>query len=428
MTVSTQEEPEVSSRKAVAAVAPAPAAAASAYDLSFWEAYVANTALVVANSLLFRYSDFVSFHGGTEFELGLIVGLGMVGSLCMRLAQGVGIDRYGARQIWLWSLALNFVTLLAHLLLTEVHGPAVYLLRIAYMTSVAGAFGASITAVSRRVPIERMAEIIGTLGTSGFLGMMLGPAIGDLISGGAPVKHHELVAMFATAAGLSLVSFVATWLATRKDARPLATRPAPPLLGLLRRYHPGAIMLAAAAMGFGLALPTVFLRPFAQSINLDRIAVFFAVYAPAAFAVRVLMRPMPERYGNRPLILVGFAALIGSVLAFLWVTQPWQLCLPAVLMGTSHALLFPTITAEGASAFPDRYRGLGTTVMLAMLDLGQLVGAPAVGGLLKAAEAARLPAYPTMFAAVALVLTSIVVLYAALSRKPNEAPVASVRR
>jgi hypothetical protein len=39
-----------------------------------------------------------------------------------------------------------------------------------------------------------------------------------------------------------------------------------------------------------------------------------------------------------------------------------------------------------------------------------------VGGLLKAAEAAKLPAYPTMFAAVALVLTTIVGLYAALSR------------
>ena len=178
-------------------------------------------------------------------------------------------------------------------------------------------------------------------------------------------------------------------------------------------------MLAAAAMGFGLALPTVFLRPFAQSISLDRIAVFFAVYAPAAFAVRVLMRPFPERYGNRPVILVGFVSLIGSVASFLWVTQPWQLCLPAVLMGTSHALLFPTITAEGASAFPDRYRGLGTTVMLAMLDLGQLVGAPAVGGLLKAAESAKLPGYPTMFAAVALLLTATVALYAALSARPR---------
>ncbi len=420
MSTIIQEEAEVSSSQAVAAEAPRAPAQPSAYDLSFWEAYVANLALCVANSLLFRYSDFVSFFGGTEFELGLIVGLGMVGSLCMRLAQGVGIDRYGARQIWLWSLGLNFVTLLAHLVLSDVHGPAVYLLRIAYMTSVAGAFGASITSVSRRVPIERMAEIIGSLGTSGFLGMMLGPAIGDFISGGAPVHRHELTAMFATAAGLSAISFAATWLATRKDAPPQDSRAKPPIGWLLRRYHPGAIMLASAAMGFGLALPTVFLRPFAQSINLDRIAVFFAVYAPAAFAVRVLMRPFPERYGNRPVILAGFAALVGSVGSFLWVSQPWQLCVPAVLMGTSHALLFPTITAEGASAFPERYRGLGTTVMLAMLDLGQLVGAPAVGGLLKAAEAAKLPAYPTMFAAVALVLTTIVCLYAALSRKPAD--------
>jgi hypothetical protein len=175
-------------------------------------------------------------------------------------------------------------------------------------------------------------------------------------------------------------------------------------------------MLASAAMGFGLALPTVFLRPFAQSIHLDRIAVFFAVYAPVAFIVRLGVRGLPARYGNRPLILFGFVCLVGSVLAFLAVAAPWQLCVPALLMGSSHALLFPTIMAEGASAFPDRYRGLGTTVMLAMLDSGQLIGAPAVGGLLRAAEAARLPPYPAMFAAVALLLSTAVVLYAALSR------------
>src|SRR5690606_39334128 len=35
--------------------------------------------------------------------------------------------------------------------------------------------------ISRRAPPERMAELIGTLGTSGFVGMILGPIFGDLL-------------------------------------------------------------------------------------------------------------------------------------------------------------------------------------------------------------------------------------------------------
>ena len=39
------------------------------------------------------------------------------------------------------------------------------------------------------------------------------------------------------------------------------------------------------------------------------------------------------------------------------------LMLPGFFAGIAHAVLFPSVTAQGSSAFPNRYRGLGTTVM-----------------------------------------------------------------
>src|SRR5437016_6297132 len=71
------------------------------YGRAFWLSYLALTSLMVAVSLMYRYADFITFLGGTELELGVVVGVGMVGSLLMRLAQGVGIDRYGSRHIWI---------------------------------------------------------------------------------------------------------------------------------------------------------------------------------------------------------------------------------------------------------------------------------------------------------------------------------------
>ncbi len=62
----------------------------SAYDAVFWVVFLANTALMVAVAVLFRYADFVTHAGGTDLQLGMIVGVGTLGALAMRIFQGVG--------------------------------------------------------------------------------------------------------------------------------------------------------------------------------------------------------------------------------------------------------------------------------------------------------------------------------------------------
>ncbi|MGC3966932.1 MAG: hypothetical protein QM775_06045 [Pirellulales bacterium] len=142
----------------------------------FWFSYAANLAMMVSVSLLYVYADFIKSIGGTEWHVGWVVGVGMVGAIVMRFAQGVGIDHFGARRIWLLSNFGYIACCLLHLAVSTVESPWIYLLRIAYQSSLAGIFGASIAYVSGRAPIARMAEVIGTLGTSGFIGMMLGTA------------------------------------------------------------------------------------------------------------------------------------------------------------------------------------------------------------------------------------------------------------
>ncbi|MGH7194855.1 MAG: hypothetical protein ACREJM_15170, partial [Candidatus Saccharimonadales bacterium] len=42
----------------------------AAFGTPFWCTYVANSLMLVAISLLYRYGDFVSFLGGNEVDLG----------------------------------------------------------------------------------------------------------------------------------------------------------------------------------------------------------------------------------------------------------------------------------------------------------------------------------------------------------------------
>lgn len=383
----------------------------TSYGTEFWLIYLANGLTMTAISMLVRYADFVAFLGGGEAQLGLIVGVGMVGSLSMRVAQGVGIDRYGSRRIWLGSLALYIFSALAHQVVASPGGPGIFAVRILMQTSLAGIFGSSITYISRRVPPQRMAEMVGTVGISGFLGMLIGPQLSDWICGHGQVGQAELNRMFQVSALLATGALVIAAVATRR-ASATGPRRIPPVWAVLRRYQPGLILLVAAAAGVGLNLPSTFLRAMAAERGVASIGTFFSVYAVTAVAVRLLTRNQFVKYGNRPWVIGGMVTLAASMGLYVVVESPWQWTIPGSLAGVAHAVLFPSVVAGGSTAFPERYRGLGTTLMLAMFDAGNLVGAPLVGGIVHFARELSLPAYPTMIVAVTICLLLVTAVYA----------------
>ncbi len=389
------------------------------YDAAFWLAYVANMALLMALSLLFRYADFVEFLGGSEFELGLIAGIGMIGSLLVRLAQGVGIDRYGVRLVWLWSLVLFTVVLIAHAGLTTVHGPAVYILQIVFRIAVAGAYGAAITYIAIRTNAAKMAEAMGMLGTSGFVAMAIGPILGDWLLGIKPASRSTINIMFFASAGFGIFSWIAAYLATRSQQPPPSRCQAPMWL-VLRRYHPGKILLMGITMGLGTGLPAVFVRPFATHIGIEDIAWFFTTYAASAFFARILTRRICDQWGAHRTILLGMSLLVLGIGLFTVVTYSWHFALPGMLIGTAQAVLFPAIVANGSAAFPERYRGLGTGLMLAALDVGTLIGAPVAGAIISLAEAIGLPGFTFMFSSTAVLLLLGTLWYAWSPNNKND--------
>ncbi len=392
-----------------------------AYGRPFWLAYGANILVMVGVSLLYRYADFVAVVGGSEWELGWIVGIGMVGSLAVRLTLGTWIDQYGPRRVWLAALGLLAASCLAHLAVETCHGPVIYLLRMAYCCALAGVFGASMTFVSARVPPARTAEMIGMLGTAGFLGTVIGTQLGDLLLGNTVIHRWQIDMMFLCAAVLAGASAVFALLATR--GLPLPRRVLRPTVWrLIAQYHPGPLLLVGLGMGIGLSLPGNFLRPYAAELDVQRIGLFFGVYAPTAILTRVLTRRLPERFGPEPMMLLGLTTVVLALLLLLAVHSQWQLIVPGVAFGVGHALLFPAVIAMGTRRFPAEHRGLGTIIMLGTWDAGQLVGAPLVGGLLTLSAWAGLPPYPTTFVSTAALWGLLGVLYAVLRRWPSAKP------
>lgn len=390
----------------------------SPYDRVFAFAYASNALLMMAISLMFRYFDFVSLSGGAEFELGLIVGVGTIGSLAIRFLQAKGIDRIGARHVWTGSLACFAIACYLHLTVSTVYSPWVFFVRILMQSGVAGTFGATLTFISLRVPAHRITEVISMHGTSGFIGMAIGPLLGDAMFASIATAQMQVAAMFIVAGSLGTAALICAVIATWGRSHRVPSR-RPPMWAVLKRYHPGLLLLVAGVMGIGLALPGVFVRPFAESLSIQQIYWYFIAYNVVAFSARIISRRLPALIGERRMIALGLTTLVCSMPTYLLVQESWHLVIPASVTGLAHALLFPAVVASGGFFFPPRYRGLATTLMLGMFDLGNLIGQPFLGAVITVSKNQGWPAYPTMFLTAGTMLALAGISYFSFS--PREA-------
>ena len=81
-------------------------AASPVYNRLFWLTYAANTVLVLANALTFRFAEFVTFLGGSEQLTGTVISVGVLCAVAVRFRLGHDIDACGTRRLWLTSTLL----------------------------------------------------------------------------------------------------------------------------------------------------------------------------------------------------------------------------------------------------------------------------------------------------------------------------------
>ncbi|MCH9653973.1 MAG: MFS transporter [Planctomycetes bacterium] len=350
------------------------------YNRLFWLCYLANVILVTANALTFRFADLITYLGGTEELVGDIVSCGVLVALIARFFLGQGIDRYGVRRLWAVS-AIIFVIGAAGLAFSRSLGWEIFAYRTFFATGIAGMFTCSVVHIQQRVPHHRRTEVIGSLGSSGFVGMILGTQVSDFMLKWLPPGNDQFYAVFGIPALLGVVYFAIVLAVTRNDIhrRPRVT---PAAHQLLFRYWPGQVVIVAIMMGLSFTVVTVFLTRFVTQRELGGIGTFFAGYAISAFLIRILTRRWGETVGRNKMITMGLMGHAIGHLILPSITQEWQLIGPSILCGFGHALLFPAVVSLGTESFPKHYRGTGTTIVLGFFDAGAIIFAPILGSII----------------------------------------------
>ena len=325
---------------------------------------------------------------------GRIIQTGLMAAIASRLFLGQLIDRFGVRAVW---IGLTVSTLCGSTIfaIVETVSPLLYVGRVLYAIGISGMFTCSMFHVQVCVAEHRRTEFLGLLGSSGFVGMICGTQLVDLLSwlnaGDRIYFRYTFFAVMLCNAGY----IVLACLATKGFPRP-KREIRPTLLRMMQTYWPGPIVFVGMAMGLIFAVPSLYLVRFTTYAGLGGIAGFWTSYAVTALVVRVGTARLSQKVGRYRLITFGMFGLGTGLLCIIPATQPWHLVAAAVICGLGHAMLFPSIVSLGSERFPPKYRGSGTNLALLFVDLGTGLSAPILGRIIDMEMFGR-AGYPQMF-------------------------------
>jgi MFS family permease len=348
---------------------------------------------------------------GDDFAVGLVLGAFAVASLVMRPFAGRFADRRGRRIVLIAGALITVAASFGHLFAGSI--PLLIVMRVLLGIGEALFFVAGLAAATDLAPDRRRGEAISLISLSLYLGLAIGPVIGEAV-----LAAGGFTAAWIAASAIAVLAVVLSWFAP-ETLPPSARAPQSTGQPLLHRrgIEPGLLLLCGV---WGMGPFFAFLPLLADELGLGGAGTFFAAFALVVVGLRILGARLPDRIGAAR--LSGTALVISAVgMAMAWFVPNVPaiplyagLLVATVVFAVGVAFTFPAIMAMAVIGVGADERGVvvGTAGLFTDAAFGL---SPAILGLL-----AGVAGYPSTF----LVSAVIAAIGAAwlLIRRPGHAP------
>ncbi len=348
------------------------------YTPAFWAMALANLCHTASFSAFFLLPLYVMEQGGSQGDVGMVMGVfSMASALCRPWISSM-IDRIGRKRSYTLGSILMVASPLLYISLHDPLGayyPLFILLRLAHGVGLAICFTAVFTFMADILPQDRLNEGIGMFGISGLLGIAIGPVLAE-----ATLARYGFPGLFLVAGALAGTALLAHQPLKESHTRQVAaTENQVSFFGLLRREKFIIVGLLALMFGVGLAATGSFVAPLAEERGLGYISIYFFCYSGGAIAVRFIGGKLADEVGERTILPYGILLYIAGIFILPFTYNPSMLCVAGVLSGVGHGLLFPLLNTMAVRNEPGDLRGKATGIFTGGIDTGIFAGSLILG-------------------------------------------------
>jgi MFS family permease len=348
------------------------------YTPAFWAMALANLCHTASFSAFFLLPLYVLEEGGSQGDVGMVMGIFSMASAVCRPWISSMIDRIGRKRSYTLGSILMLTAPLLYLGLHDPLGtyyPLFILLRLMHGVGLAICFTAVFTFMADILPQGRLNEGIGMFGISGLLGIALGPILAE-----ATLARYGFTGLFLVAGSLAATALLAHQPLQESHTRHTSTTDRHvSFFGLLKREKFIVVGLLSLMFGVGLAATGSFVAPLAEARGLGYISIYFFCYSGGAIAVRFVSGKLADEVGERAILPYGIFLYIAGILVLPFTYSALLLCVAGALSGIGHGLLFPLLNTMAVRDEPGNLRGKATGIFTGGIDTGIFAGSLILG-------------------------------------------------
>ncbi|WP_274361920.1 MFS transporter [Paenibacillus thermotolerans] len=344
--------------------------------------------LALANGLMFfgfqmlltTLPVYVQNMGGSNTEVGWIIGMFTIVALIARPIAGWALDAYPKKQVLIFGLAFC-------LLAIGLYGFAAAVLLVLLVRMIHGfGFGFATTTygtiVADIIPSSRRGEGMGYFGLAGTFSMIVGPLSGLEIMDRYGFGPLFAVSLASTAAALALTFAVQEpGRSGEGHAGALPEVPAAPVTGWRRFIEPTALfpslLMLLIMSGYGGVV--TFITLYGEERALENVGLFFSTNAVCLFLIRPISGRLFDRLGHVWVLLPCAVAGFIGILLLSYTTSTYMLIASAVFFGIAFGGIQPSLQAWVINRAPAHRRGTANATLFSSIDLGIGGGAILLG-------------------------------------------------
>lgn len=302
----------------------------------------------------------------------------IIGATAARIFSGFIVDRFGRRRIML-------IAVIAIAIACAFYNPAdsfaaLVIVRLIHGMAYAVAGTAIMAMVQEAIPAGRRSEGTGYLSLGTTLAAALGPAVALLLIG-----SYSYEMLFWLTAGVSVVALLA--------AVALYFSSSDPDMGEVRFsfaavLNPKVLPIATFMLIIAFAYSGVmtYINTYAEQRDvLTGAGFFFISYAVTMFIFRPFLGRLQDRRGDDPVINLGLAGFIISLIILATAQQDWQVILAGAFSGLGYGTLMPAAQSVALKVVDRREFGSALSTFFLLVDIGFGLGPIILGVVISAA-------------------------------------------